>query len=98
MARKTYIVGVIDRAITYYAVEAKDARTAAENWQDGQFWDRDDAALESEGPCSVREQQPDGSLRTVPSAEWKEDNAPELEGRYQRRLADPGDDEHGRSR
>ena len=50
-ATKTYLVGVIERAISYYEVEAQDARTAAENWQEGEFWDRDDEALESEGPC-----------------------------------------------
>src|SRR5262249_48376830 len=34
-ATKTYYVGVIERAIAYYEVEAEDARAAAENWQDG---------------------------------------------------------------
>lgn len=97
MPRKTYIVGVIDRAITYYAVEAEDARTAAENWQDGQVWDRDDAALECEGPCSVREQQPDGTLRTVPPAEWADEGA-DLEGPHQRRLTEGGEQVRGRGR
>jgi hypothetical protein len=71
-ATKTYYVGVIERAIAYYEVEAEDARTAAENWQDGEFSDRDDEALESEGPCSVREQQPDGTWRKVPPSEWED--------------------------
>ena len=47
-ATKTYLVGVIERAITYFKVGAEDAPTAAENWQDGEFWDRDDEALEAE--------------------------------------------------
>jgi len=68
---KTYHVGVIERAIAYYRVEAEDARTAAAHWEDGEFFDRDDEALESEGPCNVRERQPDGSWRTVPPAEWE---------------------------
>ena len=58
---KTYRVAVIERALAYYRVEAEDARTAAENWQDGEFYDRDDEALDTEGPCSVRGQQPDGT-------------------------------------
>jgi len=68
---KNYRVGVIERALAYYEVEADDARTAAENWQDGEFEDRDDEALDSEGPCSVREQQANGSWRKVPPDEWK---------------------------
>ena len=44
IATKTYLVGVIERAIAYYEVEAEDARTAAENWMDGEFHDRDDEA------------------------------------------------------
>jgi hypothetical protein len=70
-ATKTYYVGVIERAIAYYQVEAEDARTAAENWQDGEFSDRDDEALESEGPCNVRERQPDDKWRIVPPSEWE---------------------------
>jgi hypothetical protein len=70
-ATKTYLVGAIERAIAYYEVEADDARTAAENWQDGEFSDRDDEALESEGPCNVRERQPDGSWRKLPKSEWE---------------------------
>jgi hypothetical protein len=70
-ATKTYYVGVIERAIAYYEVEAEDARTAAENWEEGEFKDRDDEAHESEGPCSVRERQPDGSWRKVPLSEWE---------------------------
>ena len=62
-ATKTYLITVIERALAYYRVEAEDARTAAETWQDGEFSDRDDEALESEGPCSVRERQPDGAWR-----------------------------------
>jgi hypothetical protein len=77
---KTYCVGVIERAIAYYKVEAGNARTAAENWQDGEFKDRDDEALESEGPCNVRERQPDGAWRTVPPSEWEDepDASPQL--------------------
>ncbi len=70
-ATKTYYVGVIERAIAYYEVEAEDARNAAENWEEGEFKDRDDEALESEGPCNVRERQPDGSWRKVPPSEWE---------------------------
>ncbi len=67
-ATKTYLVGVIERAISYFKVEAQDARTAAENWQEGEFRDRDDEALEAEGPCNVREQQPDGTFLMLPSS------------------------------
>jgi hypothetical protein len=70
-AIKTYLVGVVERAIAYYKVEAQNARTAAENWQDGEFDDRDDEALESEGPCNVRVKQPNGSWRKVAPAEWE---------------------------
>jgi hypothetical protein len=69
---KTYLVGVIERAISYFEVEAEDARTAAENWQDEDFHDRDDEALDTEGPCRVREQQPDLSWRKVPPSEWED--------------------------
>ena len=68
---KTYLVGVIERAISYFKVEALDARTAAENWQEGEFRDRDDEALEAEGPCNVREQQLDGTFLMLPSSEWE---------------------------
>ncbi len=68
---KTYLVGVIERAVAYYKVEAEDARTAAQNWQDGEFRDRDDEALESEGPTNVREKQADGSWLRVPPSEWE---------------------------
>jgi hypothetical protein len=70
-ATKTYLVGVIERAISYFEVEAEDARTAAENWQEGEFRDRDDEALESEGPCNVREQQPDGTFLKLPPSKWE---------------------------
>jgi hypothetical protein len=70
-ATKTYLVGVIERAISYYKVEARDARTAAENWQDGEFSDRDDEALDSEEPCNVREQQPEGTFRKLPPSQWE---------------------------
>jgi hypothetical protein len=70
-ATKTYLVGVIERAISYFKVEAEDAPTAAENWQDGEFWDRDDEALEAEGPCNVREEQPDGPLLMLPRSQWE---------------------------
>ena len=69
-ASKTYRVGVIERAIAYYDVEAEDARTAAENWQDGEFEDRDDEALDTEGPCSVLERQPNGTWRKLPKSQW----------------------------
>jgi hypothetical protein len=67
---KTYLVGVIERSIAYYEVEAEDARTAAENWHDGEFHDRDDEALESERPCNVRAEQFDGSWLKLPRSEW----------------------------
>jgi hypothetical protein len=70
-ATKTYLVGVIERAIVYYKVEAEDARTAAENWLDGEFHDSDDEALESEGPCNVRKQQSDGTWTILPPSEWE---------------------------
>jgi hypothetical protein len=70
-ATKTYLVGVIERPISYFKVKAEDARTAAENWQEGDFWDRDDEALEAEGPCNVREQQPDGTFLMLPSSQWE---------------------------
>ena len=68
---KTYLVGVIERAITYFVVEAEDARTAAENWEEGEFRNRDDEALESEGPCNVRERQPDGTYLKLPPSQWE---------------------------
>jgi hypothetical protein len=71
-ATRTYLVGVIERALAYYEVEAEDARTAAENWQDGEFHDRDDEALDTEGACSVRERQPDGSWKKVPPSQWED--------------------------
>ena len=67
----TYLVGVIERALAYYKVEAENPRAAAENWEDGAFDGRDDEALESEGPCNVRECQPDGNWRIVPPSEWE---------------------------
>jgi hypothetical protein len=70
-ATKTYLVGVIERAVSYFKVEAEDALTAAENWQEGEFWDRDDEALEAEGPCNVREQQPDGTFLMLASSQWE---------------------------
>ena len=70
-ATKTYLVGVIERAISYFKVEAEDAPTAAENWQEGEFWDRDDEALEAEGPCNVREEQSDGSFLKLPRSRWE---------------------------
>jgi hypothetical protein len=69
---RTYRVAVIERALAYYTVEAGDARAAAENWQDGEFYDRDDEALETDGPCNVRERQPDGNWRIVPPSEWED--------------------------
>ncbi len=70
IAIKTYLVGVIERAIAYYEVKAEDARAAAENWPEGEFHDRDDEALESEGPCNVREEQPDGTFLKLPKSQW----------------------------
>jgi hypothetical protein len=70
-ATKTYLVGVIERAISYFEVDAEDARNAAENWQEGTFRDRDDEALEAEGPCNVREEQPDGSFLKLPPSQWE---------------------------
>ena len=69
-ATKTYLVGVIERAISYFKVKAEDARTAAENWHEGDFWDRNDEALEADGPCNVREQQPDGTFLMLPRSQW----------------------------
>ena len=69
---KTYQVTVIERALAFYEVEAEDARTAAENWQDGEYDGRDDEALDTEGPCTIRERQPDGSWRKLPQAEWQD--------------------------
>ena len=73
IATKTYLVGVIQRAIAYYKVDAEDARTAAENWQEGEYHDRDDEALETEGPCNVRVEQPDGTWRKLSRTEWEAD-------------------------
>lgn len=70
-ATKTYLVGVIERSISYFEVEAEDARTAAQNWEEGEFRHRDDEALESEGPCSVRERQPDGTYLKLPRSRWE---------------------------
>jgi hypothetical protein len=75
IATKTYHVGVVERALAYYTIQAEDARTAAENWQDGEFIDLDDEALDTEGPCNVLERQPDGSCRKVPPSEWEADSA-----------------------
>ena len=61
-----YQVTVIERALAFYEVEAEDARSAAENWSDGEYGGRDDEALDTEGPTSVRERQPDGTWRKVP--------------------------------
>jgi hypothetical protein len=76
IATKTYLVGVVDRAIRYYQVEAEDARTAAENWDEGQFHDRDDEALDSEGPYNVRVRLPDGSWGKLPRSEWEPASKP----------------------
>ena len=74
-ATKTYLVYVIERALAHYKVEAGDARSAAENWQDCEFIGRDDEALDTEGPSSVRERQPDSSWRRLPKSEWESDSA-----------------------
>jgi len=71
IATKTYLVGVVERAIAYYTIEAEDARSAAENWQEGEFHDRDEEALESEGPCNVRVKQPDGTWLKLPPSAWE---------------------------
>jgi hypothetical protein len=68
---KTYLVGVIERAIAYYKVDAEDARSAAENWQDGEFHDRDDEALESDEPCNVCVKHADGTWMLLPPSEWE---------------------------
>jgi hypothetical protein len=75
-AIKTYLVGVIERALAHYEVEAENAGTAAENWQDGDFIGRDDEALDTEGPSSVHERQPDGTFLKLPRSQW--DAAPEI--------------------
>ena len=75
IATKTYLVGVIERAIAYYKVDAEDARTAAENWQDGEFYDRDDEAIDTEGPCNVRERHPDDSWLKLPPSQWEPEPA-----------------------
>jgi hypothetical protein len=69
-ATKTYLVGVIERAVAYYNVKAEDARAAAQAWEEGEFYDRNDEALSSEGPCNVRERLP-GKWRKVPKSEWE---------------------------
>jgi hypothetical protein len=74
-AMKTYHVTVIERALARYEVEAENAGTAAENWQDGEFIGRDDEALDTEGPSSVRERQPDGSWRKLPRTQWEPEPA-----------------------
>ena len=43
------------------------------NWQDGEFHDRDDEALESEGPCNVRVKQPDGTWMKLAPSEWEDE-------------------------
>jgi hypothetical protein len=80
IAMKTYLVGIVERAIAYYKVEAEDARTAAENWQDGEFHDRDDETLESEGPCNVREQRPDGTWIKLAPSVWETAPPPAASG------------------
>jgi hypothetical protein len=70
-ATKTYRVTVIERVPAQYHVKAENAREAAENWEDGEFYDRDDEDLEIEGPCDVHERQPDGKWRKLPRSEWQ---------------------------
>jgi hypothetical protein len=72
---KTYLVGVIERAIAYYMVDAVDPRTAAENWHEGELHERDDEALESDGPCNVRVKLPDGTWMKLPRSDWEADSA-----------------------
>jgi hypothetical protein len=83
---KIFLISVIEPAIAYYRVEAEDARTAARDWEDGEVKDRDDEALESEVPCTVRERQPDGTWRIVPPSDW-EDGAPAATAAVPRLLA-----------
>jgi hypothetical protein len=75
---KKYLVTVIERALAYYAVEATDARSAAEDWALGEFVDRDDEVLDAEGPTQVRERRPDGTWRRVPSTEWETTIPPDV--------------------
>jgi hypothetical protein len=70
-ATKTYLVYVIERTLAHYQVEAEDARTAAENWQDGEFIGRVDETLDTEGPCSVRERRPDGTSFKLSKSLWE---------------------------
>ena len=65
-ATKTYLVGVIERAIAYYEVEAEDARTAAENWQEGEFHDRDDEALDPRGHATSVSSNPTAHGEAAP--------------------------------
>jgi hypothetical protein len=80
---KTYLVYVIERVLVHYEVEADNARAAAENWQDGEFIGRDDEALDTEGPCSVREQLPNGSWRKLPKSEWDAEAEPNRFDEYE---------------
>jgi hypothetical protein len=68
---KTFQVAVIECTLAFYTVEAKDARTAAENWQDGDFSHSDDEIIDTEGPHGIRAKQPDGTWREVPESEWQ---------------------------
>ena len=34
------------------------------------FWNHDEA-LEAEGPCNVREKQPDGTFLMLPRSQWE---------------------------
>jgi hypothetical protein len=83
-ATRKYQVTVIERALAFYEVEAEDARSAAEKWSDGEFQRRDDEALDTEGPSSVRERQPDGAWRKVPESEWRAEPPPAGEGGLKR--------------
>jgi hypothetical protein len=74
-ATRTYRVGVIERAIACYEVEAEDARAAAENWHEGEYRGLADGSAEHEETCSVREQQPNGTWRKVPRPEWEPEPA-----------------------
>ena len=89
-ATRTYIVGVIERTISYFKVEAESASEAAENWQDGEFWDRDDEALDAEGPCNIREEQSDGRRVMIPRSQW-ETAPPAVEGRHEEQRTTPVD-------
>ena len=76
-ATKTFLIGVI-HAPSVTTKSRPKRRCAAENWREGAFWDRDDEPLDSEGPCNVRQLQPDGTFLKLPKSHWAP--APTAEG------------------